>query len=701
MNRTITFSPNTSIELVCGENNEFIGLGAVTIDGAALRSTTRPMTVRLDTPTGVLYPHFFIRKVVEQADGSVEVCMCAQGMYWERGEYADDYDQTIVWLSETNEPIEDDFSLIFAPAALALGGKDWNGFSYAFRFHSDTRQLHRMLVHATWEIGGSITGNTVLSQGQCNMPVYYGAKDKLFTTACLRTLDAYGSPQANSFQITPRAGLIQGFDFQFAKQGALLQYWPNYEAVSSLLESPPGSDQLHVVDEYRFTLTNEVTTSPKSVLFLPGELAEHEARDFWWDAYHFVYGGIQQTYGIAPTIAIPEAGLQYSTRIHDGRLRMTVGGVEVDSTEVPYAIAEYVLPKLAANGIKRFFPEVMSESDVTEDGLKCKLQDGMHGDLHCASVCATRRFFPSEFWGGIKAWKVMGDKAHELGIEMGAWFAPHFSPRTPIFAEHPEYRMISVTGLPSGGGYGFQTLVVADWNSGIYDWVLNDLKRWHDEGGLDYLFTDSLSNMGLVQVNYADKMRTNFAALGRLYGDLQKIGIKSFTFECISPFGVGHFGCADLRGDLMEQDHAVAGQNDFGWWVNEEDMAVGIFLGAHPRKRTAEELERIQFRMMANRAYGSFGAASPDPEQNARWMRLNQTYNQALPYMTDRRMLPNRAGVRWLNGDTQLIWAYVDLPVPAGVTVEQLDGNHCSSLSNPAVLPAWGVYRLIGAPVLA
>ena len=203
---------------------------------------------------------------------------------------------------------------------------------------------------------------------------------------------------------------------------------------------------------------------------------------------------------------------KYRTQVDAGQLRMTIAGEGIDSTHVPEAIAERVLPRLRAQGIKRFFPEVMSQSDVTEDGMKRKLDAGVHGDLHCVSICATHRFLPAEFWGGMKGWKWMTDKGRELGIEMGAWFAPHFSPRAPVFEEHPEYRMISATGLPAGGGYGFQTLVVADWNSGIRDWAMKDLKRWKEEGGLDYLFTDSLSNMGLVQANYAAGMRGNFHA---------------------------------------------------------------------------------------------------------------------------------------------------------------------------------------------
>ncbi|NQU40895.1 MAG: hypothetical protein HQ523_13165 [Lentisphaerae bacterium] len=56
-----------------------------------------------------------------------------------------------------------------ADVVLALGDRQWTGFSYTFQFESSQRQIHRLLTHATWEIGGSIAGNTVLSQGQCNI----------------------------------------------------------------------------------------------------------------------------------------------------------------------------------------------------------------------------------------------------------------------------------------------------------------------------------------------------------------------------------------------------------------------------------------------------------------------------------------------------------------------------------------------------
>jgi hypothetical protein len=251
---------SVAIELRGTDANDFLGIGKVSVGAVQLRASNRLMVVRLDTPDGIIYPRFEFLGVDQNSDGSVRVRLRAQGMHWGRGEYGDDYDQSIVWLTDPNEVVSDDLALILTPLTRQIAGRDWKGFSYAFEFKSHARSIHRLLVLGTWEIDGSIIGNTVLSQGQCNMPVYRGTKENLFTTACLKTLNQYGSLQGNSFQLGPRGGLIQGFDLQHSKSGALLQYWPQLNSVSSLIESPIGSDLLHVIDEYRFTMSEHVTT---------------------------------------------------------------------------------------------------------------------------------------------------------------------------------------------------------------------------------------------------------------------------------------------------------------------------------------------------------------------------------------------------------------------------------------------------------
>jgi hypothetical protein len=692
------------IDLVTRPDGEFIGLGAVNIAGQSLRSPARPIVVRLDTPEGLLYTRLELDSITATPDGGSRVRLKARGLPWGRSEFGDDYDQPTYHLAPTHETVEDELTLVVVPAKLDVGGVVWTGFSYAWEFRSPARKIHRLLEHATWELGGSIAGNTLLSQGQCNMPVYRGAKEALFTTACLRTLSGYGSPQGNSFQLGPRGGPLQGFDFQHGSAGAILQFWPRLESISSLVESPPGSDLLHVVDEYRFALGGTSTT-PKWVLFTPAGpdgLPEHEARDLWLAAREHVYSLSRSRFGITMARSLPEVTLKYSTRVvtdeRGARIRISIGGHEVDTQEAPYAIAEHVLPKLAAQGVRRFFPEVMSASDVTQLGLRRKADDGIHGDLHCASVCATHRYFPSDFWGGIKAWRAMYDKARSLGIELGAWFAAHFSPRAPVYERHPEWRMVSATGLPAGGGYGFQTLCVGDWNTPLFDEVLGDIRKWKEEGGLDYLFVDSLSNMGLLQTNYAAAMRTNWEPLGRLFGEFQKLGIKALSCECVSPWLVGRFGIADLRGDLLGQDRSIAGQNDYGWWADEQDMAGDLTMFLGPRKRSEAEMERFLFRHLAHRGYlcfeNQYGLAH---DFAAWWVRLNHAYLKALPHMDRRRLLPGRAGVAWEGSAASVVWTFKAVTVStSGAAVETIEGAAPSTSGSATTLPAWGAYKLAG-----
>ena len=42
-----------------------------------------------------------------------------------------------------------------------------------------------------------------------------------FTTCCLKRLDREGDPGGVSYQLGPRGGLVQGFDFQYSDRGVL------------------------------------------------------------------------------------------------------------------------------------------------------------------------------------------------------------------------------------------------------------------------------------------------------------------------------------------------------------------------------------------------------------------------------------------------------------------------------------------------
>ena len=53
------------------------------------------------------------------------------------------------------------------------------------------------------------------------------------------------------------------------------------------------------------------------------------------------------------------------------------------------------------------------------------------------------------------------------------------------------------------GGYDDLIMAVVNWNSGARDWILEDLVAWKRQYGLDFIFFDSLGNLGLKTRNYA------------------------------------------------------------------------------------------------------------------------------------------------------------------------------------------------------
>jgi len=146
------------------------------------------------------------------------------------------------------------------------------------------------------------------------MPVYRGARNTLFTSACLKTLDQYGSPLGYSFQLVPRGGLVQGFDFQYGNKGALLQYWPNYANIASLIESRVKSTGCR-----SWTNTGHVDPAGQDAAAIrapePRQVGGARGRDLWWRPTSFVYGGIRKHYGICESVVRPELGKSYSTRV--------------------------------------------------------------------------------------------------------------------------------------------------------------------------------------------------------------------------------------------------------------------------------------------------------------------------------------------------------------------------------------------------
>jgi hypothetical protein len=689
----------TEIELL-EKDGRFLGLGRITVNGVAIRSAAMPMHPDLDTPDGIRYDAFRLEDVRVEGDETVLVTE-AEGTAGLFGEYRDEYDTQLAWPRLPRETI-DRLEWRLRPETLTLDGVEYVGFSYALRFHSATRAIHKATWVATWELGGEAAGNTLLYQGQVNPPVYTCAKDTSFTTACWRTLGKIEKAEDYSFQFCSRYSPHQCFDFQYGPKGSLFAYWPDIVDVHSLVQKNLGEDVLFVLDKCLMPLATEVAFPRKCVLWAPAPSegpAEHLMHDRWLAALQHARQCILRAHDVPTPYVLPESYMEYGTGLDDrGRLAMTIMGKPVPPERTLAAWAK-AFPRLAEFGVRRCMPEPIVETDITEQGYAYKIQSGIHGNLGVSSVCNVWNYRPSEFWGGWKAWEEFYQAGKEAGMEVGHWIGMHLSPLAPILQEHPEFICRGVNTRPHSGGGIINLCYGLNWHT-AGDWLLEQFAEWKGHG-LDYLFFDSLGNMGTMGVDFGAKMQGNAEAVVRVVGELSKLGIRAISLEGIGPCGVGHFGVNDNMTENHRAPDAVCGQNDWSWWVGHEDMLVDCTpCVAMHSSRPLQEVHEQTFRALANRAlpinHGDRALKWPESVHSLAY--FYHTFNTLQPLMIKRRLLPDSRGVEWEGKGGRALFAYsaFDYPVPAGARVERVDGKACIPVPTNGVLrtTAYTAYRM-------
>jgi hypothetical protein len=323
----------------------------------------------------------------------------------------------------------------------------------------------------------------------------------------------------------------------------------------------------------------------------------------------------------------------------------------------------------------------------------------LHGDLNVGSCCCTHRYRPAAFFGGMKAWRYFYDRAHQLGLEVGHWIAGHMSYHAPILREHPEWALKGFTSLTFAGGYPNFELASLNMNTGVRQWILDDLRRWKEEGGLDYVWFDSVGNLDLLPVDYAREMESNAFGVGRFIAGLQKLGLANVAVEGVSPLGMSGASIMDIHPDKDGGVQWIAGQNCWDWYEGNEDMLVGQQprCGVRP-DRTEESVRTRFFRAMANRCVLGLSAYLGPFRPERKWHnRYLDSYFAVEADLVKRRILPDKRGVLWMNGRTRVLFAFKDfeLNLGSGVSVEAVqDGVGVPrAVSGRLSAEAWGVYR--------
>jgi hypothetical protein len=252
---------------------------------------TIPLRPWIKSLNGVEYLQFGFERWETLPDGGIAVHTKALGQPRLEMLYGDEYKDALMRLTQYDAVREDKFTWYLRPASLVLEGVAYEGLSYSWRFESATEKTHRLVSIGTWEIGGSIVGNTVLSQGQVTPAIYEATRDTSFSSACLKELRLFGQPQGMSFQWNHRWSPHQCFDFIASPAGSLLGYWPDKADVRSFTQKNPGEEVYFVADAMHAQRASSIIETPaKHVLFAPagtGELPEHEVRNRWKDAHDY------------------------------------------------------------------------------------------------------------------------------------------------------------------------------------------------------------------------------------------------------------------------------------------------------------------------------------------------------------------------------------------------------------------------------
>ena len=641
------------------EGDRVRGLGEISVQGVALRCGRLPIAPLIDTPEGLRFRDFTLVDVIRRDDETIVRCRVEA----EQGDYTGRIDllhhRRVATQFPDKTPVAE-IDWVLRPDHAEIGERPFAGLSYAYRFRCPDEtygRVHRVVDRASWEIGGAAEGNTIISAGQVNYPEHRATRNSVFDTRVVARRGLNGEhlkPGSVSYETVPRFGVMQWFDYLFADAGALAVFYARMEHIRGLVDKREDSDLILHFDEIHFALTNEFETPAKRVLFhAPTHALDiTEGRNIWTDVGDYVAHVYRSQYGIRAEEPVPEAAYQFS---YDHRMRAHL--LPADPADHFRRLGREFVPRVAELGIRRIFIGPPWINDMTEE-------------KETRNCCVTLEYRVADRFGGEPALADLCRAAEAAGIQITLWIGWATSTASPITLEHPEWRVISVTGAPYNGGY--RELFTHDPRSGFRTYLAGQLTGLRRSTGYHGVLHDSFVHLPTMAVNYADeRLEPSLDALLGFVADLQREGLVH-TIEGNGPFGLPVGGLphdADDGAEVMLQwffGHEYALYNT-ARSVKIEAVAQGILT---PKQ---------YFRFLANKAPFRFDvdAARVDQLQHleGEFARLHKIFNQVSTLMQRRHILEDDAGVAWRTDDgEQVLFAFKEFrhPVPEGCRVEEV-----------------------------
>lgn len=655
------------------------GLGGVEIDGVRLMDTAFPSTFIFQGPEGWDYRAFRHMKTTTDGD-TVVIHTSAIGSVADASWYRDQYDHDILYLGRPREVPALEVDFILAPTHAIYNGIAFDGFSVAWRIRCKSAKLGRLRWHQHWEIDGRAEGNTVYWQSQIASPVATFTRDSAWDNFCWKTLLKDKVDENISMQVNCRAAYHQLFDMLASPAGVFLGYFPEAQSVQTACRKNAGEDQYHVSESLEFPLASERDIAGKTLLFARQACpTEASRRNLWFDVNETLENSYRGQTGIRRSRVLPTlthwmwgAFAEGDQLFYDPRKT----GERVPAERYLEWLGIHEMPVAREKGFRRFWTRPYCVSDASEEMFRTKAMQGasvMDGDVTIGSCCCVREYKPSVMYGGGAMARRFYELGHENGLEVGIWVGNHLSTKAPMLRKHPDWVLKDRNFANPAGGYDDQIMAVVNWNSGAREWILGDLLAWKKNYGLDFVFFDSLGNLGLKTRNYAvPDLADNFQGLVRFVADLTGAGVEVIC-EGRSFVGAPHFGISN-DGNMESASDPLRGQNSLGWFLDNEDMFCGMEAFTDHNPRVPEDrIIAMHFRTMAGGGLLDIGGGPAELDANF------HIYNQVREFMKRRTVLEDGRGVLWEAPDgTQVLFAFKDgrweLPAPARVRQVTAEG---------------------------
>ena len=629
------------------QDGAIVGLGGVEIDGVPMMDPSFPAPFVFQGPEGWDYRRFRLVDTLTEGAATV-IRTVAVGTGADTSWFRDQYDHDILRLGRPREvpPLEVDFVVALADAQHA--GVRFAGFHLSWRFRCRGAKLGRLRWQQHWEVGGSAEGNTVYCQSQITSPVETFRRGAGWDNFCWKTLLGEKTDENISMQMNCRVAYHQPFDMLASSEGVFLAYFAKAASVQTACRKNADEDCYHVFESLEFPLAERGEVPGKTVLFSRGAgRTEAARRNLWFDVNETLENAYREQTGIARSRVLPTmthwmwgAFTEGNRLFYDPCKR----GERVPADRYLEWLGLNEMPKARREGYRRFWTRPYCLSDASELMFYNKSMQGrsvMDGDVQIGSCCCVWEYKPSSMYGGGAMAKRFYELGREQGLEVGIWVGNHLSTRSPMLRQHPGWMLKDRNFANPAGGYDDLIMAVINWNSGVRDWILEDLVAWKREYGLDFIFFDSLGNLGLKTRNYAaDDLADNFVGLMRFAAGVRRAGIEIIC-EGRSFIGAPHFGISN-DGNMESESDPLRGQNSLGWFLGNEDMFCGMeaFTGHNPRV-PAERMVPMHFRTVAGGGLLDIHGGPPELEAHLR------IYSRVCQWMVSRTVLEDGQGVLW------------------------------------------------------